>query len=130
MYKQTFPAPRGHTKPAPYFVQGTTPVFSYTVTGDDGAPVSLSSAKKIEVTFSQGGSYSADEKKLTVEIDPASVTGGVIQFKLTQEQTLTFDPGTVQMQIRVLDSDGDAWATLADEIEVTVHKLLDGGVIE
>ena len=71
MYKQTFPAPRGHTKPAPYFVQGTTPVFSYTVTGDDGEPVSMSSAKKIEVTFSQGGSYSADEKKLTVEIDPA-----------------------------------------------------------
>lgn len=30
MYKQTFPAPRGHTEPAPSFVQGTTPVFSYT----------------------------------------------------------------------------------------------------
>ena len=130
MYRQTFPAPRGHTEPAPYFVQGTTPVFSYTVTGDGGEPVSLSSAKKIEVTFSQGGSYSADEKKLTVEIDPAKVTSGVIQFKLTQEQTLAFAPGTVQMQIRVLDSDGNAWATLADDIEVTVHKLLEGGVIE
>ena len=130
MYRQTFPAPRGHTEPEPYFVQGTTPVFSYTVTGDGGEPVSLSSAKKIEVTFSQGGSYSADEKKLTVEIDPAKVTSGVIQFKLTQEQTLAFAPGTVQMQIRVLDSDGNAWATLADDIEVTVHKLLEGGVIE
>ena len=68
MYKQTFPAPRGHTKPAPYFVQGTTPVFSYTVTGDDGDPVSLSSAKKIEVTFSQGGTYSADERFMCLMI--------------------------------------------------------------
>lgn len=97
--------------------EGTTPTHTFEL------PFDLTTAKRIRLIYSQ------NNKVLFVrEKDNLTVAGSVIEHKLTQEETLAFDPRyLVEIQIRVLTARDDALAS--DIITTTVSRLLEDEVM-
>lgn len=99
-------------------VRGTTPIV--TINTDEN----LIGYPYIVVTF---------EDRVGTEVDVEgpgpnlSVTASKVMARLTQEQTLALEPGKVKLQIRAVDSFGNAAAskTMTD----TVEDVLKEGVI-
>lgn len=98
-------------------IQGTTPTHQFTI------PMDASSVQLARVTYAQ-----KDKVLLTKEGDDCRVEGNVIEVKLTQEETLLFDEfSSVQIQVRVLTTAGDALAS--DLIRVPCGAILDKEVL-
>ena len=99
-------------------IQGTTPTHRFNI------PLDASIIQRVKVTYAQSG------KVLLVKEDAeCRVEGGVIELKLTQEETLLFDEfSSVQIQVRVLTTGGDALAS--DVIRVPCGAILDKEVLE
>lgn len=99
-------------------IRGTTPTHSFAI------PIDAATVSKIRVTYEQGG---ADV--LTKDFDASAIDNGVLSYKLTQEETLSFGEGCVSVQVRILTLGGDA---LASEITCIRPKTLldDTGVLE
>lgn len=97
--------------------EGTTPTHTFEV------PFDLTTAKRVRLIYSQ------NNKVLFVkEKDALTINGGVIEHKLTQEETLAFDTRyLVEIQIRVLTETDDALAS--DIITTTVGRLLEDEVM-
>ena len=84
--------------------QGTTPTLTVRLT--DPAP-DLRIQKQVSLTLAQGG--------LTLTVKPPDprleVAEKSVRLTLTQEETLRFAPGAVQLQLRWLDHSGGAGAS-------------------
>lgn len=100
--------------------QGTTPIFILTV-GDD--PTLDLSDKSVYVTI-----RAQDGQLLTKRNDDLDITGRRIAVRLTQEETLGLKAGYVQIQVRWIDSEGNAMAT--KPTAATVDGVLLKEVIE
>ena len=141
MYQEIFPVgrteynrirgPRHEPPEAPYFIRGTTPEFEFNLFDDTGE-LDLSALDALEVTVSQevdGESIVVTKTASDIEID-----GGTVRFQLTQEDTLKFVSGDepfpkfAWVQVRGLNDNGSAWATLA-EGPIKVYKIQREGVI-
>ena len=98
-------------------IQGTTPTHQFTI------PMDASSVDKVRVTYAQ-----KDEVLLVKENEDCRIDGNVIELKLSQEETLLFDEfSSVQIQVRVLTTGGDALAS--DLIRVPCGAVLDKEVL-
>ena len=98
-------------------IQGTTPTHQFTI------PMDASSVQKVRVTYAQ-----KDDVLLVKEGEECRMTGNVIEVKLTQEETLLFNEFShVQIQVRVLTTDGEALAS--DLIRVPCGAILDKEVL-
>ena len=93
--------------------QGTTPTITLTLDALD-----LTSLKSVYVTFCQSG------KKLTKQSgdDGVDINKHTVSVSLSQKETLSFTPGTVEVQLRGLTNGGDAFAT--NVARVAVREVL------
>ena len=99
-------------------IQGTTPTHRFTI------PFDAAVISKVRVTYAQ-----REKVLLTKDETECSLDGNVIELKLTQEETLLFDEfSSVQVQVRVLTTAGDALAS--DLIRVPCGAILDKEVLE
>ena len=96
--------------------RGTTPTNTFTVDTD------LTTAVAVFVTYRQGGQVLVEKS-----IDDLTITSTAVEVTLTQEDTLAFAQGTVQMQIRAKFGDGAAIAS--NIIVAPVDQILKDGVI-
>lgn len=96
--------------------RGTTPTNTFTVDTD------LTTAVAVFVTYRQGGQVLVEKS-----IDDLTITSTAVEVTLTQEDTLAFAHGTVQMQIRAKFRDGAAIAS--NIIIAPVDQILKDGVI-
>lgn len=141
MYQEVFPVygnnyNKCRHRPEPpddaFFIRGTTPPFVFTLFGDNGEPVDLSELAALEVSIAQ--ELDEGDVVVTKSGEELAVEGGTIAFNLTQDDTLKFQAGEdlfpkyVLVQVRGLNPDGMAWATLAEK-RVKVCKLLREGVL-
>lgn len=99
--------------------RGTTPTISLTVNANivDWT---------MYVTFANGGNIVTFEDDRLVKILNGEQT--IIEFTLTQEETLAFAVGSVEVQIRAI-KDGVAMATNIDKLDVN-RIILDGEIHE
>lgn len=143
MYQEVFPVNTGrneynkcrrhhHDEAATaYFIRGTTPLFEFELYDDEG-PIDLSELAALEASVSQEQEY--EDVVVTKTIDDMEIDGGTLRFNLTQEETLKFESGDepfpkfVFVQVRGLNPDGTAWATLAQQ-NVKVYRVLKEAVI-
>lgn len=89
--------------------RGTTPTITLTVNELD-----LTELKSIYVTFCQAGKILTKQKgESGVEIDTHTVS-----IRLSQEETLRFSPGTVEVQLRGLTNGDNAFATNVGKVAV------------
>ena len=97
---------------------GTTPTHTFTI------PFSVADIKNVRIAYAQG-----DEVKLVKEISDCQLEGNTVVVKLTQEDTLSFDPKKrVEVQMKVLTHGDD---TLVSTIKsVSVGRCLDEEVIK
>ena len=100
--------------------RGTTPTLTITVTGMD-----VTDLKTIKVTFKQGNI------ELTKATDDVTIDAenNAILVPLTQEDTLKFDSGAVNVQIRGLLAD-NVTAIASGIKSFSMDKILLDGVIE
>ena len=96
--------------------RGTTPKNIFQV------DVDCTDAVEIYITYSQ-----IRQKVIEKTIEDITVTEDEITVLLTQEDTLLFSPGEVEIQIRVKFVDGTAMA--CDIIKTTAKRILKEGVI-
>ncbi len=98
-------------------VQGTTPVFSFTL------PFETAQVKSFFVTFRQGKETVAEKDLYDCEADEY-----VLSAKLSQEETFLFDPAMpVLMQVRLADENGSAFASPV--FSFRVEPTLKGGAV-
>lgn len=98
-------------------IKGTTPVHTY------GIAIPSSMVDKVRITHSQN-----DEIVTVKEGSDVVIGDSTVATKLTQEETLMFDTKhLVEIQVRILTTDGDAISTLP--FSVPVFKCLDGGML-
>lgn len=100
--------------------RGTTPTLTITVTGMD-----VTDLKTIKVTFKQGN---IELTKATNDVT-IDAENNAILVPLTQEDTLKFDSGAVNVQIRGLLAD-DVTAIASGIKSFSMDKILLDGVIE
>ena len=93
--------------------RGTTPTITLTIEEFD-----LTALKSVYVTFSQSG------KLITKKNgdEGVEVTEHTLSILLSQEETLKFTPGIVEVQLRGLTESGVAFAT--DVSKTTVKEVL------
>lgn len=96
--------------------RGTTPTHIFNV------DIDLTDAAVIYITYRQKGKNLLEITGDDLTVDPEKITA-----KLTQEQTLAFEPGTVDIQIRARFEDGSAIAS--NVIQTTANTILKEGVI-
>jgi hypothetical protein len=88
-------------------IRGTTPDYIL-----EGQGVDLS-GRRVYVTFAQGNyKFTRTNENLTMEVDTSGQTVVTrISITLTQEETLRLHEGTVRIQIKAIDSDGNVDAS-------------------
>ena len=96
--------------------RGTTPTHVFSVDAD------LTSADAIYITYRQN-----QKNILEKTIEDITVTEKKIETQLTQQETLMFQKGEVEIQIRVKMPDGSAYASQI--MKVPVEMILKEGVI-
>ena len=102
--------------------RGATPTITLTVIDFD-----LSVATHIWVTFDQNGTQVVREWKRYLAEDENNdgimVVGQTITVKLSQEETLSFNEGTVKVQVKIKQDDFDE-TTTRDTVTVSVVERL------
>ena len=100
--------------------RGTTPTLTITVTGIDVADL-----KTIKVTFKQGNiELTKNTEDVSIDVENNSIS-----VPLTQQDTLMFGSGAVNVQIRGLLADG-VTAIASGIKSFSMDKILLDGVIE
>ena len=86
-------------------IQGTTPTL--TIHLSQGAP-DMTGQKRVSLTLVQG------ERTLCVKSPSPRMwlSKNHVRVRLTQEETLRFAPGPVELQLRWLDAEGQAGASV------------------
>ena len=95
-------------------MQGLTPTITVTV----GTSTDLTEAANVYVSFKQG-------KKLLKLTDGFDVSAHQVDIYLEQEDTLQFDPGTVEIQLNWTYSSGQRAATKPVSLSVSPNHLLE-----
>ena len=95
-------------------MQGLTPTITVTVGND----IDLTEAAHIYVSFKQG-------KKLLKLTDGFDVTEHQVDIYLEQADTLSFDPGSVEIQLNWTFSSGQRAATKPVVLSVAPNHLLE-----
>ena len=103
-----------------YIIRGTTPEIEI------GTTISLVGAEEIYVTLKQGEGYVERTKDTFTELED-----DYLAFKLTQEETLSFDESgrAGEWQIRAVFSNADRDAVACDEGVFYVGPIIKEGVI-
>lgn len=99
-------------------IRGTTPTIVYKI----AKGLDLTTVTGLEIVFKQTSTMLVKTLPDAV-IDAA---GSTVSVNLSQEETLKFNPGTLQTQIRFDTTDG-VFATPVKNIRV--DKILKGGVL-
>lgn len=102
--------------------RGTTPTITFNVNTE----LDLSELTSLWITFR--GSYES-HKEVTFTLDDVTIDNEMHQIilDLSQDQTLYFDTGNVSLQMRLLMSDGRAYAS--DIKSISIDMILKDGVI-
>lgn len=98
-------------------IRGTTPTHVFTT------DVDLSDAEVIYVTYAQGS------KKIEKVKDDLNFTDKGFETKLSQEETLDFKAGSIDVEVQVRARYADGTAIASNVIKVPVSKIIKGGVI-
>ena len=85
-------------------IRGTTPTFIMTIEGFD-----LTTETSVYVTFEQG-KYEITKTGTDLRLT-SSGEDTIVTLTLSQEETLAFDVGRADLQVRFIKSDGKAYAT-------------------
>lgn len=105
--------------------RGTTPTLTLSIDNAD-----LSTLKNMYITFSQETKklikvYQAGSENNQIEID---VENSEVAVSLTQDETLKFKPGPVDIQVRYTNNADSAYAT--NIVRIDMGRILQEGVIE
>ena len=105
--------------------RGTTPTLTLSIDNAD-----LSTLKNMYITFSQETRklikvYQAGSDNNQIEID---VENSEVAVSLTQDETLNFKPGPVDIQVRYTNNADSAYAT--NIVRIDMGRILQEGVIE
>ena len=98
--------------------RGTTPTHIFTLPQG----MQTSTFSDVYITYSQMGRVVTEKEK-----DDLTIAENEIRVTLTQEDTLQFLPGKVEIQIRVKTVSGNAFAS--DIVVTSAQKILKDGVI-
>lgn len=98
-------------------IRGTTPKLTLTVQNAD-----FSNLKNLYITFQQ------KDLVITKGKDDVDIDENVITVPFTQEETLSFSKGVVDVQIRFTTDSDEALATT--KTQFSVSDILRDGVIE
>lgn len=99
-------------------VNGTTPTHTFTL------PFDVSTIKTIEIIYAQRNNALLTKKNKDIHLE-----GNKAIVKLTQEETFKFRHNfTVQIQLRILTTTGDALASNIYEVEC--ERVLSSEVLE
>ena len=90
--------------------RGTTPLYTIKFTG-----ISLSDIGDIYITFEQTKS----SQELTKHYPEVAVGDGYAYVQLSQAETLAFQKGSAKMQIRFLDTNGNAFKSTIVNVQVS-----------
>ena len=96
--------------------QGTTPTIVINVNNID-----VNTLKSIYVTFEQTGFI------LTKSMNDIDIIDDQIQIRLSQEETLQFERGKCNVQLRAITNDGNAIASTI--VSTNIYRILDKEVI-
>ena len=96
--------------------QGTTPTIVINVNNID-----VNTLKSIYVTFEQTGFI------LTKNKDDIDIIDDQIRLSLSQEETLQFERGKCNVQLRAITNDGNAIASTI--VSTNIYRILDKEVI-
>jgi len=100
--------------------QGTTPTYTLVVEGYDLTD------KTVYVTLRAGGKrVTLTGDRLTVVYDD---TDSTIAFRMTQQETFALPLGDVDVQVRFIDSNGVAMATVIKQVDnnrVLLNEVID-----
>lgn len=95
-------------------IRGTTPTHTFTL------PFDVSTIKSLVIVYAQNGT-----EVLKKEMDDCQMNGTDITVRLTQEDSLKFNAnGSVQIQIKVLTTAGEALASYIQTVPV-LECLID-----
>jgi len=100
--------------------RGTTPTHVFTVPSD----VPLQNFTTMYMTYSQNGKVVVEKKESDLTVDTANHK---IRLTFTQADSLRFQPGSVQIQLRAKTAQGDAVAS--NIITTTAADVLKDGEI-
>lgn len=100
-------------------IRGTTPTHTFTT------PLDVGIISDLRLSYAQEGVEILNKKKSEVALE-----GKTISIKLTQEETLQFDParGVVQIQLKVLTAGGDVFCS--DVMNVNVWDSINNEVLK
>ena len=99
-------------------IQGTTPTHIFRL------PIDTGTIRQLRITYSQNDSVVLEATEADVTLD-----GSEIRYRLTQEATLKFNPGSrVELQLKVLTEDGNVMASKV--MQLSVSKILNTEVLE
>lgn len=99
--------------------RGTTPTITLNING-------LSALTPRELWFS----FKSKERVITYQFSSPQITwdGDTVSIALTQEDTLNFYAGLLQIQVRILANTGMAYVTPV--LRLNVDDVIQDGVIE
>lgn len=97
-------------------IRGTTPENTFKL------PFTLDEVSSLYITYSQEGKVVLEK-----EISDITIDGNTLNVKLTQEDTLSFSKGALNIQIRFKTLQGNAMASRV--INTHVDTILKEGVI-
>ena len=100
-------------------VRGTTPTHYFTF------PFDLSGVKELLISYCQKGKVKLEKRLEDITVDD---TGKTASFQLTQQETLAFAMGEVEIQCRVLASGQKA--LVSDKMNLYVEEIIRGGVMD
>lgn len=105
-------------------VRGTTPTHEF-----NKLPVLSIDIDQIWISYLQNGApvFTKEKEDIFLQDNEDGETCKAT-LKLSQEDTLQFKPGQVNIQIRLLLIDGTALAS--DEVTLTVKRIIKNGKIE
>ena len=98
---------------------GSTPTYTFTL-----PPLAVEVAE-VKVTFAQGA------VSVSKKLDECQMVDNVLSLKLTQEDTLNFSEGVVEIQIKVLiTEDDDSNVLVSEPMYDQATRCLDEEVLE
>lgn len=102
-------------------IRGTTPILTFKINTE----LDLSQIEKAEITFkSESGMKERTWDETELSIDPVE---NKIQIQLTQEDTLYFSTGMIDIQLRVRMNNDMVYASKI--VSSTLDRILKEGVI-
>lgn len=100
--------------------RGTTPSLIFKLNTE----LDFSSIAEVMLTIKKGShSQTWKSNELSIDADEKAIS-----ITLTQKETLAFEDGEAEAQIRILTADGVALAT--NIVKIDVKRILMGGIIE